>query len=162
MAKRTPKGKGIVGKDPLVLCKELACLDIRLSGGTFNDMVAEGLYKTRSGARDAYHRALEYTVSEPAEQARALELTRLDKLLFAIWPEATGGGVGGKPPNKDSIKLILDIMHRRARYLGLDAAVKVDIAGMVKSMAKVAGVDYDAVMLEADALQRRQDGRANV
>lgn len=156
MAKRTSKGKGIPSKDPLVLCKELSCLEIRLAGGSFGDMVAAGLYKSRSSAYDAYHRALEYTISEPAEQARALELQRLDKILFAVWPEATG-----TKPNKESIKVVLDIMQRRARYLGLDAAVKFDIAGMVKGMAEAAGVDYDAVMLEAEALQRRSEGRVN-
>lgn len=58
-------------------------------------------------------RVLRSQMSETVEQARALELLRLDQLLNAIWKTALAGDIA-------CIDRCLSIMARRARLLGLD------------------------------------------
>ena len=58
-------------------------------------------------------RVLRSQVNETVEQARSLELMRLDELLGAIWKTALSGDIA-------CIDRCVMIMHRRARLLGLD------------------------------------------
>lgn len=57
-------------------------------------------------------------VQDDAAEIRALELSRLDGLLGALWPKARQGDLG-------AVDRVLRIMERRAKLLGLDAPVKV-------------------------------------
>jgi len=57
-------------------------------------------------------------VEDDAAEMRALELSRLDGLLAALWPKARQGNLG-------AVDRVLRIMERRARLLGLDAPFKV-------------------------------------
>jgi hypothetical protein len=55
-----------------------------------------------------------------AEDIRALDLTRLDKMMTYLWPAIERG-------ETYSIAQALNIMSRRAKMLGLDAPVEVDL-----------------------------------
>ena len=55
---------------------------------------------------------------------RTLEIERLDDLIAAVWNKAIEGDLG-------SIDRVLKISERRARFLGLDALVKTEIAAVV-------------------------------
>jgi hypothetical protein len=55
---------------------------------------------------------------EPAEQARNLDLKRLDAMTLALWSQARQG-------NQGAVDRLLRIMERRAKLLGLDAPTKV-------------------------------------
>lgn len=54
------------------------------------------------------------------EEVRTLELERLDRMLDAIWGQVTQGHLG-------AIDRALRISERRARFEGLDAALKTDV-----------------------------------
>ena len=65
--------------------------------------------------------AIRETFREPAEDVLTLELDRLDQLLTSMMPEAMKG-------NEKAVLRVLNIMDRRARYLGLDKATPPDVS----------------------------------
>lgn len=65
---------------------------------------------------------LRETMGEDAEAIRQVELERLDRLTEAVWSRATAG-------DDSAIDRVLKLMDRRARYLGLDAPVRQELAG---------------------------------
>lgn len=106
--------------------REAAALALRRDGRTFAEIGA-ALGVTGEGARQAVTRALANLRTEAAEEAdglRALEDSRLDALLRAVWPQATAGDLG-------AVDVCLRIAARRARLWGLDAPAKLqaDVRG---------------------------------
>lgn len=93
--------------------REAVALELRKAGATYDDIARRLGYSNRSAARRLVVRALERTVSEPADELRTLECARLDALLQALWPKAMEG-------NPRSVEVALQVMDRRARLLGLD------------------------------------------
>lgn len=115
-------------------------------GGTPYSKIAAALgYRSRSGAYDAVMRVLARREQEPAERVRHLELQRLERLLLTYWKRA----IRQRLPDINAAKLCLDILARRARMLGLDAPVKVDITDLVREVALAAGLDPKAMLQEA-------------
>jgi hypothetical protein len=120
--------------------------DLRKTGLSFQaiaDMMSQSLgipYNKAMAHRDVVHVLDELVAktSETAEQILSLELLRLDDLTAAWWPTAVGlkplVGVDLADPeavrrwldanretlDKDAAKIILDVMARRAKMLGLD------------------------------------------
>ena len=56
-------------------------------------------------------------MEENVDEVRTIELQRLDSLLFSIWPEAQKGTL-------KAVDMVVKIMERRAKLLGLDAPTK--------------------------------------
>jgi len=98
--------------------RKLSALELRLSGETFNSIAEKLGYASMSGAYKAVQAALKKTLQQPADEVRKMEVERLDVLLSAMWPHRH------KPEYLDRI---LRVMERRAKLLGLDAAIKQDI-----------------------------------
>jgi hypothetical protein len=99
--------------------RALQALRLRAQGLGYQ-AIADALgYGGPSGAYQAVKRALERTRQEASDEVRTLELSRLDALLNAAWERAMSG-------DYKSIANVLSIMDRRAKYLGLDQAQKVD------------------------------------
>lgn len=74
---------------------------------------------------------------EAAEEARKLELERLDQLQAALWPDAIGidAQTGTrKAPSLQATDRVLRVMERRAALLGLDYKPKVEGAGEAPPM----------------------------
>jgi hypothetical protein len=93
-----------------------------------------------SGPGQAYkivQRALKRSIQEPADDVRALELSRLDTMHQGLWPRAKDG-------DTFSVDRVLKIQERRAKYLGLDAPEKHDVAVDVVER-KYVGVDLSKV-----------------
>lgn len=77
------------------------------------------------GTAEAYALVQEAQTDLPravAAEALATELERLDAMTRGLWPDASKG----KP---ESVKAMLAVMTRRAKYLGLDAPTRSEIAG---------------------------------
>lgn len=89
------------------------CLQLRLSGATYRQIAAATGYATAASAYNACQSALDEQISEAAEEVITLETARLDRLLFAVWPQAADGHLG-------AVDRAIRIMERRARLLGLD------------------------------------------
>jgi hypothetical protein len=125
--------------------RELKALEMRMGGHPYSAIAKALGYRSRSGAYEAVMRVLDRREQEPAERVRHLELQRLERLLLTYWKRATRKQV----PDINAAKLCLDILARRARMLGLDAPVKVDITDLVREVALAAGLDPTALLSEA-------------
>ena len=125
--------------------REVKALELRLAGLHYNEIAKRLDYANRSSAYAAVIRVLDRREQEPAERVRHIELQRLERLLLTYWSRATRK----RKPDISAAKLCLDILARRARMLGLDAPVKVDITDMVREVALAAGLDPISMIQEA-------------
>ncbi|MFE9844684.1 hypothetical protein [Streptomyces goshikiensis] len=96
---------------------------MKIEGATYTEIAAALGYSGRNAACADIRRALEKHVIEEGlaiEAWRELELARIDSLQQAIWPEAMEG-------NPRAIEAALKILDRRAKLLGLDSAIKLEV-----------------------------------
>ena len=77
---------------------------------------------------------------ETAEDLRALEVERLDRMLRGLWEDAADG-------DTDAVSAALRVQKRRAKLLGLDAAERVEIDQNVNVRAEI--VELRAVIMGA-------------
>lgn len=141
--------------------KEMICLDLRLKGMSYSEMVAAGCgYKSRSGARDAVYRALKKNYKEPTEQVRFMEVARIEAMIMSNWDSVINGP--GIKIKIEAGRFVLDLIARKCRILGIDAPAKVDIVGMLAPLVGAAGVDMADTLNEIENLlhQHQQAGRA--
>jgi len=99
--------------------KELEAMRLRLAGKSFEEIgetMCLPCVSRASGARQLIERALRRITPEPTEQVRELEVQRLDTILARLWPY-----VDSDPPSEKATKMVLAVMARRAKLLGLDA-----------------------------------------
>lgn len=129
-SKQKTKGKTTTGKSrkrkesktsarkTKALQNQIAALQLRVGGATYQ-AIADALgYAGASGAAKAVYRALENVQEELREttlQYVQLQLERLDRMLLAVWPAASRGSYG-------AVDRVLRIEERRAKLLGLDIA----------------------------------------
>lgn len=128
--RKTPK--------PEQIDKERQVLELKRSGATWDAIAQVVGYSNGSGAFKAYQRAMVRTLQQPADELRDAEIDRLDRLQRAYWFEAIGDK--NTPPVHKSAEIVLKIIDRRAKLLGLDAPTKIQ--------AEV--VTYDASGIDAD------------
>lgn len=99
-------------------------LELRRDGATFAD-IGCSLGITASGAWRMVQtmlRELRETMTEVAEEVRQIELQRLDSMLFALRSKI-------RRADCKAIEVALRISDRRAKLLGLDAALKAELTG---------------------------------
>lgn len=95
-------------------------LELRKAGATFRE-IADGLgYRSVSGAHKAVMKALTDIPVAAVEELRTLEGERLDAMQMNLWTRARGG-------DREAVEQVLKIMARRARLLGLDLPVGLDV-----------------------------------
>lgn len=125
--------------------RELEALEMRMAGQPYSAIAKALGWRNRSSAYEAVMRVLDRREQEPAERVRSMELQRLERLLQAYWKRA----IRKRAPDINAAKLVLDILTRRARMLGLDAPVRVDITDLVREIALAAGLDPESMVMEA-------------
>jgi hypothetical protein len=94
--------------------------ELRIQGDTFEQIASEVGFSGPSGAWQAYQRIKSEWIFESVDEARQLELMRLDELQVAVWDRA----INGELP---AAHCVLKIMDRRAKLLGLDKPEKVEV-----------------------------------
>ena len=94
--------------------------ELRIQGFTFDQIAMEVGFNGPSGAWQAYERIKNEMIFESVDEARKLELMRLDELQFSLWDRAITGDL-------PSANCVLKIMDRRAKLLGLDKPDKVEV-----------------------------------
>ena len=82
-------------------------------GATYEQAAQQAGYATRSGAYKAFWKAVDGREADAVDQARTLELTRLDALQVGLWDRAVSGDV-------KAVNAVLRIIEQRSRLLGLD------------------------------------------
>lgn len=102
---------------------EKRAIDLRQAGMTYAE-IGEALGVTEKAAYEYVQRVLALTAQnrENADEVRELELGRLDKMQSRLWNRVLAG-------DHNADYLILKIMDRRARMLGLDAPQRTEITG---------------------------------
>lgn len=118
----------------LAIDKQRQALELRLAGVTLSEIARMLGYKSASGVVKALDSAILRTLQQPADNVRALELTRLDRLVIALWPKALAG-------DSDAVRRVLDIMERRSKYLGLDANKRVEHSGVGGGAISITMID---------------------
>ena len=106
--------------------KTLKALELRKRGMNYTQ-IGEELGCARSTACRYVLSELENLAEKCREEAvhvRDLELQRLDALYLKAWEAVEGGDLS-------AIDRCLRVQERRAKLLGLDAAQKVDVQGLV-------------------------------
>ena len=126
--------------------KSRQALELRKAGCDYRTIADRVGYAGPSAAHKAVMRALKLTVREPAEEVRELEQSRLDQMLLALWPRVRQG-------DDQAIDRAIKIMDRRARLLGLDAPIRVNMKYIVDDVAE----DEDLTDEEKASLRRFMD-----
>lgn len=104
---------GNLQRQVIALPRHLAALQLRQKGLTYDEIKTELGYASKGAAAKAVRSALRKTLAEPAERVRDLEVTRLDRMVSAIWDKVLAGQL-------TAVDRMIKIMERRARLLGLD------------------------------------------
>jgi hypothetical protein len=127
--------------------RQRQALKLRMEGRTFDEIAKALKYGGPSGAYKAVITGLQKTLQGPASGLRALEAERLDALLASLWRRAGRPALG-------AVDRCLSIMERRAKLLGLDAPMKVDITTRLRELAIAQGLDPDKAVAAAESIVR--------
>lgn len=116
--------------------RRVKAIELRRAGVTYERIAFELNYSDRGRAYHDIHGALRALVDQPAQELLAEELDTLNAMLLGLWPKARKG-------DSQAVLAVLKIMERRAKYLGLDAAVKFegDLSTVVRYI--IDGVNMD-------------------
>src|SRR4051812_3272548 len=128
--------------------KAQAALRLRRAGVPFEDIAERVGYRDRRSAQRAVERELESHSAEDAHVVRAMEVERLDALLFAMWRKAING-------DGWSVDRVLRIMERRSRLQGLDAPLRQQIEVISESV-----LDEEIAKLTGKLAAREAEQRA--
>ena len=154
---RTPArdGNGRYTRTPDAAGRDAEAVQLRCRGLSYRQIAAD-LGMSVSSVHDAVHRALAEIVREDVGQLRALELERLDSMEAAVWQvlerkhlTVSNGRVvyhEDEPLEDDApvlhaVDRLLRIAERRARLLGLDQPVRVDVDAALRY--EIVGVEVD-------------------
>jgi hypothetical protein len=99
--------------------RENKVLELRRAGDTWERIASIVGYANASGAQKAYRRVVVRVQRESVDEIRDMELDRLDRLQRAYWTDAIVNH------DRRAAELVLKVMDRRAKLLGLDAPNKV-------------------------------------
>ena len=138
-----------------VMERDRKALELRRRGKNFDEIARELGFANKGSAYKAYARAMERgRVDTSIEEARNLELARLDAMQAGLWKAASRGDLG-------AVDKSLKIMMRRDRLLGLAIAARASVqqphdgdrdpAGVVVGKARL---DEMREKRERDAAQR--------
>jgi len=104
--------------------KRTRALELRRAGLTYRQ-IGEQIGLSSTAAWKHVKTGIDAARAEIAEtgaEVLELELDRLDGMLRALWPKVLAG-------DTDAIRTSLRVQERRARYLGLDQADKLEVSG---------------------------------
>lgn len=124
--------------------------ELRCSGLTFPQIAQQLGYKSPQATYAAVKRTLDAAINQAAEEERKVDLLRLEKAIWSIWPKVI---IGDIPAGS----LLDRHLERRAKLLGLDAPtqVKVDLYAIVRRMAEAEGLDPEEAIREAETILQR-------
>lgn len=129
---------------------------LRSIGYSYPQIAAKTGYASPSGAYKAVQRVMDRNAWEPVEEARLLELARLDQLFRAAWHLMRTAKSDAM--QLQAVKNILMIMERRAKYLGLDAPAKSERTTIVRREDPVSPITTDDLDQEIRRLTAEVEG----
>jgi hypothetical protein len=111
---------GFIESEDEIKQRDSKVFELRIQGFTFEQIAVQVGFSGPSGAWQAYQRIRSEFIFESVEEARQLELMRLDEMQFAVWDRAINGDL-------PALSCVLKIMDRRAKLLGLDKPEKMAV-----------------------------------
>lgn len=109
---------------------EIRAVQLKMAGLAYHE-IGRQLDIAPETARQYVGRGLDKWGWHAVDEYRRLELARLDAVMARLWPEVLGRGSRdgdpGVPPDKEAVRLFLQISQRRAKLLGLDAPEQVQV-----------------------------------
>jgi hypothetical protein len=141
MAGKTP--------EPEQIDRELAVVNLRRTGLTWEMIAREVGYASPAGAWKAYERACARTLEEPTAEARRIELDRLDALQYTYWDPAIAG-------NLRAADFVLKVIDRRAKILGIDAPQKIQAEVVTYDGTGSLDAEVERIARIIDAAERQQ------
>lgn len=112
---------------------------MRLAGADYETIAQKLGYYNRGAAYNDINRALEANVAEQRRSAEILrqeELQRLDRLQAGAWMAAASG-------DPKAIDVVLKIIDRRCKLLGLDAPVRHEVITLDAVDAEIARLNAE-------------------
>jgi hypothetical protein len=133
-----------------LLQRESEIVELRTEGFVWRE-IAQRVNMSTAGVAKAYDRALERIIAPAVEQHRTTELDRLDILQRVYWQPAING-------NLRAADFVLRVIEKRAKLLGLDAAIKIQTEVVTYDGSDLdAEVEKYAKLIEAGTLRYRDD-----
>lgn len=123
--------------------------ELRVQGHGYDEIAAHigvSVDEVHKLIRDELDRQIGTEVAD-IELARMLDLERLDEALNAIWEGVIEG-------NRIAIETMLKLQQARAKLLGLDAPIRIDIEQQVRRQAAEMGLDPESAVLEVQEILR--------
>ena len=114
---------------------QATALRLRASGYTYVE-IGEAMGVSDVMARKHVMNGLQATMQEPADEVRQIEVARLDLYLTKLQSKIDLG-------DDNAIKTALRIQERRAKYLGLDAPVRIEVGPVESIDAEVARLERE-------------------
>lgn len=166
MSEETPDlGTGL----DVTITRALSALALHLAGANDAQIARQMGFTNAQQARASWERALADTVSpEDKNKVRRTEAARLDRMQAAWWNKAIDPASAEQAV---ASRMVLSIMERRARMLGIDAPARMEvytptsqeIMGFVATLRGVAGIEDESEpdIVEVEAFEVFPDERAS-
>jgi hypothetical protein len=102
---------------------------MRAAGVTFDEIAKQVGYKSRSGAKEAYDRALKLYGQEAVADLRFLEGERLEQLWRRVFARIIAEPDMTTAEMTSLVNAAVKVSARKASLFGLDAPRQVEVAG---------------------------------
>lgn len=144
-------GKKAVNDEGLEI-RQLEALKLRLQGRSYRAIAAiQGI--ATSTAYDVRAAMAPTERAATADEVRRLELARLDAILTSLWPlTAPDQGL----PDEGAVAQALKVIQIRAKILGIEAPVKVEVEGALRVVLELDGDDVAPLETSNDASERAE------
>jgi hypothetical protein len=131
--------------------RHIKAMELRKKGMSYEAIKDELGYKDRGSVQQAVERMLHQMAAEPTRAVRQLTIARYDSIIVAIWQRVIDGDLA-------AIDRLLKVEEARARVIGFNAPVDINIHQMVKDVSAQLGLDADetaALMTDAEAFLQK-------
>jgi len=128
--------------NPEVLEREARVVELRIAGRSWYE-IGQTVGLSPTGAHQAYKRALDRIPSEQVAELRKIDNERIDALLGAAWEPALKGSAR-------HIEVIVKLLERRARLMGLDAPMLQRIEVLTEDVVDAAIAEIERQIAELD------------
>lgn len=117
--------------------KRKKALQLRKGGASYDAIARQVGYTNRGSAHRAVMQELRDLPKDAAVETLQLEVERLDQMLLAYWPAVMKGHVR-------SGEIVVRLMERRAKLLGLDAPTLSKVEVVTESVVDAAIAELEA------------------
>lgn len=131
-----------------------AALEMRRAGASLDQITRRLNYASVTACRNDINKIISDTLKMSHDEAKALELIRIDGLLLYLWPEARRGVAG-------CVDRVIKLMELRAKLLGLFAPVQVEQVTFDAVESEIKRLEQELGTAARKAVNRGAKGRGS-